>query len=437
MNEGEACSGCLTCYQPLFEAVPDMDGICLDTASLRETELNEDINIEELTQLYSILTSNYAAKISGGSYLNVLEALGTDGSGGEENPTIKTLLLDLDDDLQTTEANLQETIESQCPAPASERRTERRRLNEKQEIEDKVNELLRTEKADAARKFAKKSGMAEDAFGSIFSNLLGGIMGPEASEAADDVKQKVKAMYDTPEMRKKVGEALEADFKENGDKYAKEFTGKMLRLAVDQEERSLSLNKLTNILDTLDKMREKRSIDAACNEEDSAAEFGGRKLACDCNCLINEVKSFIIEKIESILREVLSNPIDRLNIEGSGNGSKIKEIQNNFISKYGTTVSPFSSLIPFSAFGAFDPWKAAGALSFVTNLIIDAFQIIAATLAFGCTPDEISNGECQGKLPSSNNAVLPLAEDRDGAVYMTTGCDSEFEGELVSCIYSR
>jgi hypothetical protein len=37
---------------------------------------------------------------------------------------------------------------------------------------------------------------------------------------------------------------------------------------------------------------------------------------------------------------------------------------------------------------------------------------------------------CNGTLPSSANKVLPIAETRDGKIYMNSGCDSNFEGEL-------
>jgi hypothetical protein len=53
-------------------------------------------------------------------------------------------------------------------------------------------------------------------------------------------------------------------------------------------------------------------------------------------------------------------------------------------------------------------------------------QSIACGFLFGINDD---TGECNGELPSQN-PVLPIAKTRDGNVYMKSGCNSEFEGEL-------
>jgi len=67
------------------------------------------------------------------------------------------------------------------------------------------------------------------------------------------------------------------------------------------------------------------------------------------------------------------------------------------------------------------------------DVVIDIFQGVAAVLVFGCegainSPEFIA---CAKQLPSKDNKVITLSEDSNGDVYMSTGCDSNFEGELI------
>lgn len=82
----------------------------------------------------------------------------------------------------------------------------------------------------------------------------------------------------------------------------------------------------------------------------------------------------------------------------------------------------------FSFIKTLDPWSSGAAYPFakIKDLLIDIFQGAVATLAFGC---DLSDETCRDQLPSKGK-VITMSEASDGRVYMSTGCDSNFEGEL-------
>lgn len=64
----------------------------------------------------------------------------------------------------------------------------------------------------------------------------------------------------------------------------------------------------------------------------------------------------------------------------------------------------------------------------VMGAIVDIFQIIVGYFLYGCNVTDQAN--CSGDLPSLRNQVLPIKQRRNGDIFMGSGCDSEFEGEL-------
>ena len=55
---------------------------------------------------------------------------------------------------------------------------------------------------------------------------------------------------------------------------------------------------------------------------------------------------------------------------------------------------------------------------------------MAAKFIFGCDSDNFADDQgfqdCLDQLPSLKNEVLPIHEDKNGDVYMNSGCDSNF-----------
>ena len=84
-------------------------------------------------------------------------------------------------------------------------------------------------------------------------------------------------------------------------------------------------------------------------------------------------------------------------------------------------------LMSFGFISSFDPWSENGALKMVMSAIVEIFQTIVGFFLFGC---DVFDDSCAGELPSVRNNVLPIKETRNGSIHMTSGCDSEFEGEL-------
>lgn len=82
----------------------------------------------------------------------------------------------------------------------------------------------------------------------------------------------------------------------------------------------------------------------------------------------------------------------------------------------------------FSFIKALDPWSSGDDYPFakIKDILIDIFQGAVATLAFGCS---FGDTACYDQLPSKGK-VITMSEASDGKVYMSTGCDSNFEGEL-------
>lgn len=86
-------------------------------------------------------------------------------------------------------------------------------------------------------------------------------------------------------------------------------------------------------------------------------------------------------------------------------------------------------LMAFGFVQEFDAWTTNSALSVVMDAVVNLFQIMVGYFLFGCDVTDPQN--CNGVLPSFKDKVLPIKEDRDGNIYMASGCDSEFEGELL------
>ena len=76
---------------------------------------------------------------------------------------------------------------------------------------------------------------------------------------------------------------------------------------------------------------------------------------------------------------------------------------------------------------ALDPFSDGSALQIVMSALIELVQKIVGSFLYGC---DVFDDEGCGDLPSVRNDVLPIRERRDGTIYMASGCDSEFEGEL-------
>jgi hypothetical protein len=62
------------------------------------------------------------------------------------------------------------------------------------------------------------------------------------------------------------------------------------------------------------------------------------------------------------------------------------------------------------------------------SAVVDVFQLIIGYFIYGC---DIFDDSCDGSLPSLESKDLTVSEVRAGSYHMSTGCNSEFEGEIV------
>ena len=114
--------------------------------------------------------------------------------------------------------------------------------------------------------------------------------------------------------------------------------------------------------------------------------------------------------------------------------------------KYGTIPGGSALTIPFTFLSALDIFPGrvpenhasrtlnstpvGGVLSMMLELGITTLQHILSIFLFGCVNPDGSDQNC-GVLPSLKNEVLKVKQTRNGDAYLSTGCDGDFEAELI------
>jgi hypothetical protein len=342
------CEGCSTCWQPLAAAIPDMDGLCLDTATLR-TYVAGPQAIYTTHALFSTMLALHAETTDDVIVQALHQALGTTGTGDDKD--FKTIISETSTEIKShvdtkvtvvtdaitgAKTTIVDTINDQCPAPT------RRRLAtpEKKKIED----ILHSNPAKEAKSAASEMGLSDEQVNAVMEKLLKGLSGKEG----EAVNEKLKNSFVDPKVLGSIDELLGAEVEKNSAKYANDIAGRLLKDAVNPATGQLESARIREINASLKNVRNLRSQARSLGLED------------DCNSVIDSVKGEIKGFITTLLEELLSS------ITGAvGDGNAFSEAALSFAG------SASSLFMPLGFVMAMDALEDGGPLNAVLEIVLD------------------------------------------------------------------
>lgn len=338
------CADCKTCWQPLQGQVPDMQGLCIDTASLRDFHIGV-ASFYTTQSLFSLMLTNYANNQDAEIIEVIKTALGTDG---EED--IKTIIsnavgasnTDLTGKITSAKDILFAKIEDQCladDATADDADTrERRRLGTP---EQKIEEFFRSNPAKEAKRTASEMGLASEQVDAALGKLLKGFSGAET----EGINDKLKNAFDDPKVLGDIDSLLNADIEKNADNYATDIAGRLLKGAVNPATGQLESERIREITGSLKKMR---NLGSATRSLDS-------NLETQCTNLVSSVENTIKGFISDILTTLIS---DISSIAGGSDGP-FDDIASTFEGKASSLFMPLGFALSMDAVGENGPLNAA------------------------------------------------------------------------------
>jgi hypothetical protein len=241
-----------------------MEGICIDTANLRDLN-SGTVSLYTTQALFSVMLTNYADKKDANIIEVITKALGTDGSGEESD--IRSII---EKNVYEAKEAVSGKIEDQCPAEAAPVRE--RRLGSP---EQKIEEFLRSNPAEEAKREASGMGLSGEQVDAVLGNLLKGFSGAET----EDINDKLNDAFDDPKVLGDIDKLINADVEKNSDKYATDMAGRLLKEAVNPATGQLESERVREITASLKNFR---------NLGPSARSLSD--LEGDCNDIIESVQ---------------------------------------------------------------------------------------------------------------------------------------------------
>jgi len=430
----EECGECRHCWKPLGKAVPQMDGICLSSVQLRELTTNP-MPIATSQGIYSILLSNYVTKTSDP------EAIVDAVSGlisSKKNMTVEDLVDTLAVNIDEKTDDIIDHIDETCDNPdlahrqlfdqkASKDGSNKDRISEfvvepgpvkknikkshlfeqsdnNEEDDEKISNFLGSDAVkDIKRRAAKDLGMASENVDKAF-HLFKDAFGSDVSHK-DKIKEK---MMNDPAIAHELEEMFKDEVRKNPEKYQKQVTGRLLKTAINPNTGFLEKERMKKIHSALVSAREGNLL---------AKKKSGLGDECD------EILAAVKKEIQDFMADVLISLIDK--IADSGDSGAFNTDQQG--TNYDLDFAEGLMKIPVGFVKMLDPFQSNSFMHAILRLVIKAYQTIAGYLMFGC---DVTGENC-GDLPSMVNNVLPIEEARNGEIFMNSGCDSNFEGELL------
>lgn len=271
-----------------------------------------------------------------------------------------------------------------------------------------------------ARKLAAEKGLDDQAIDTIFSTMFEKLAGEGSDSFNDAINDKIKENFaNDPKQLEALEALLSAEVQQNSEKYGGKVAGELLKSAIDPETRRLDRQTLQDIQNSLLGIKEARKMQRNLGLKD------------DCQDAVASVENFIKNDIIRPFLEVLLSGLEGALGDAQSAFSSDALESGIYADALGglADLGGSSLLMGFGFVGAMDPWTAGGAFQVVMSLVVDIFQVIVGFFLFGCN---VTAGDptC-GVLPSQANDVLPIKETRDGLIFMGSGCDSNFEGEML------
>lgn len=220
--------------------------------------------------------------------------------------------------------------------------------------------------------------------------------------ARDFIRDEMHTLLEDPTVSEQLISGMRESMKNlDKDNLVKEMSSMMLKMARNKKTGKLDIRRLKSIKNDLEELKNKgKSSDAKLKDVNFPRFLTGASddgEFCDgdgADALRNLLKSFLRPAVSAVLEAISS---------GFEVASKV------------SLASRFFKLTNF--------WDDDGPFSTLLEGLVDIFQVTAALILFGDSDD------LETKLPS-NSRVLPIQQTRSGDVYMASGCDSNFEGEL-------
>jgi hypothetical protein len=329
-----------------------MEGICIDTADLRELNSGA-VSLYTTQALFSVMLTNYAEKKDANIIAVITQALGTDGSGEQDD--IKSII---ESNVRIARDFVFDKIDDQCPAEAAPAR-ERRLGNPEQKIED----FLRSNPAKEAKHTASEMGLSGEQVDAVLGNLLKGFSGAET----EDINDKLKDAFDDPKVLGDIDKLINADIEKNTDKYATDMAGRLLKEAVNPATGQLESERIREITASLKNFR---------NLGPSARSLSD--LEGGCNSIVESVQGKIKGFIGGLLDKLLSGISE---VVGGGDSAFA-----DATSSFGEGAS--SLLMPLGFVLSMDAVAENGPLHFALGTIIDVSEQAGRVL---CQHEDLHN----------------------------------------------
>lgn len=202
------CVNCRTCFQPLYQSVTDMEGVCMSTNAIRSLFTAPAPSLPGLHGLYTTLTARYLNKNIDEKILQAIL---------DSEAAIKT-------NTDEAETSINQNIDNTCSA--SERRLR----------ETDFDAFIQSEQAQAAKQHAKSQGLKDDDIDRVFSRFLN----RETGHAFDDrLRETLKTDFSDPKKMEFIDAIIDSEVESNRDKYTGKLVHRLLRNAADNEQKKL------------------------------------------------------------------------------------------------------------------------------------------------------------------------------------------------------
>lgn len=217
------CLNCRTCFQPLYLSVPDMQGLCLSTNSIRSLFTAPAPSLPELHGLYTALTARYMDEKINNEIIKAIQD-SEDSINQNTDDAADVIVATIDG----AEDSIKTKIEDTCSSS-------RRHLNA--ETQPSFEDFMRSEQAQAAKQHAKGQGLKDDDVNKIFFKLLRG----ETGQAFNDkLHEMIRDDFTDPKKMEFIEKVGRADIEANENKYTGKLVSRLLSDATDEQTHELN-----------------------------------------------------------------------------------------------------------------------------------------------------------------------------------------------------
>lgn len=250
--------------------------------------------------------------------------------------------------------------------------------------------------------------------------LLHYAKGPRMGDARNFIRDEVQTLLQDPNVAEQLVDGMRKEMAaSNTDSLVREMSTRMLSMARNKKTGKIDSRRLKAIQEDLKQLKDKGETEATTLDDAQMPRFLSFTEEDDEDSCAGDGA----EDLRNLLSKFIRVPVCNL-IEGVGLTIELAD-QTSIANK----------IFEFTNF-----WDDDGPFSSLLEGLVDIFQFVAALFIFG--PDDngqtgvddfdTTNTDYQAlitRLPS-NGRVLPIRQTASGDVFMASGCDSNFEGEL-------